>query len=51
MNFVKYELDKKKIFLVDMSRERTRPFSELAQKALHTFLDQGKRILLINNRS
>ncbi len=50
MNYIQYTQWNQNIFLVDMTRELTRPFSELMTKWIKKFLKQGKKILLINNK-
>ncbi len=50
MNYTHYPTDHNDIYLVDMSRERQRPFSELAEKGITKYLEQGKRIAIITNK-
>lgn len=50
MNYTQYIQWSKNIFLVDMTRERTRPFSELVTKWITKYLKDGKNILIINNK-
>lgn len=50
MNYIQYTQSSKNIFLVDMTRELSRPFSELAMKWLSKYLSGGKKILIINNK-
>jgi len=50
MNYIQYTQWSQNIFLVDMTREFSRPFSELMTKWISKFLKQWKKILLINNK-
>lgn len=50
MNYTHYPTDQNDIYLVDMSRERQSPFSELAEKWITKFLKQGKHIAIITNK-
>ena len=50
MNFTHYPTDTNDIYLVDMSRERQRPFSELAEKWINKYLREGKHIAVITNK-
>ncbi len=50
MNYVQYTLMNQNIFLVDMTREVSRPFSELMTKWILKLSKQWKKILIINNK-
>ncbi|MEI7562157.1 MAG: hypothetical protein WCJ39_00030 [bacterium] len=50
MNYELFERDKKKIFLVDMTKELNPFFSVLTMKGIEKYLKQGKRIGILVNK-
>jgi len=50
MNYTKYESTSNNIYTVDMRREKTYPFSELAHEAISKYLRLNKKILIIHNK-
>ena len=50
MNYIQYTQWDQNIFLVNMTREISRPFSDLMTKWITKFIQQWKKILIINNK-
>lgn len=50
MNYIRYQLEGRDIFVVDMKLEKSFPFSEVAEKTLQKMLSAGKRVTIIASR-